>query len=121
MSAFVFAMCLRSFLLDAGSGLVEQRGLLKDFELAADAALRADIGRVGITSAVGTEIGLGLDEWPGVGDDVENSLVKPLGRDRLGEKFGDAGIPRHRHAPLLRMTGEHDDRRVWVALGFGLP
>ena len=101
--------------------LVEQRRLLHDFHLAADAALGADIGVVGVAPAVRAEIGLGLDEGARVGDDVEDALVEALGRDRLGQEFGDAGIARDRDAALLRMAGQHDDRRVGIALGFRLP
>src|ERR1700732_3772510 len=68
---------------NGGPGLVEQRGLLKDFHLAADAALGADIGVAGVAPAVRSEIGLGPDERARIGDDVENALVKPLGRNRL--------------------------------------
>src|ERR1700754_4660830 len=109
------------FPLDRGPGLVEQGGLLHHFHLAADAALGTDIGVAGITPPVGTEIGLGLDERAGIGDDVENALIERLGRDRLGEKLRYAGVPRYRYAALLRMGGEHDDGRVRVALGFRLP
>ena len=37
------------------------------------------------------------------------------------EKFGHAGIARHRDPPLLGMAGQHDDRCVGIALGFRLP
>ncbi|MEY9292115.1 hypothetical protein ABH979_005189 [Bradyrhizobium ottawaense] len=57
----------------------------------------------------------------GIGDHVEDALIEPLGRDRLGQEFGDAGIARHGDAALLGMAGQHDDRRVGVALGFRLP
>src|SRR4051794_40562836 len=95
--------------LDGGPSLVEQRRLLKHFYLAADAAFGANIGIAGIASAIRAEIGLGFDERARIGDDVENALIESLGRDRLGEEFGDAGIARHRHAPLLGMAGQHDD------------
>src|SRR5882757_1473167 len=107
--------------LDCGPCLVEQRGLLHHFHLAADAALGADIGVGGVAAAVGSEIGLGLDEGPRAGDDIHDALVEPLGRDRLGQEFGDAGVARHSHAALFGVTGQHDDRRVGVTLGFRLP
>src|SRR5450756_688838 len=94
-----------SLALDAGPRLVEQRGLLNDFDFAADTALRADIGIAGVAPAVRAEIGLGLDERTRIGDDVEDALIKSLGRDRLGEEFGHAGVARHRDAPLLGMAG----------------
>ena len=107
--------------LDGGSRLVEQRRLLHHFHLAADAALGADIGVGGIAAAVRAEIGLGLDERPRIGDDVEDALIEPLGRDRLGQEFGDAGVARHGDAALLGMAGQHDDGGVGIALGFRLP
>src|SRR5665213_2168269 len=78
--------------LNRGPRLVEQRGLLKDFGIAADAALGADIGVAGIAPAVRAEIGLGLDERARIGDHVEDALIQPLGRDRLGQEFGHAGV-----------------------------
>src|SRR4051812_31513683 len=96
--------------LGSGSRLVEQRWLLHYFHLAADAALGADIGVAGVAPAVRAEIGLGLDERPRIGDDVEDALVESLGRNRLGQEFSDAGVARDRHAPLFRMSGQHDDR-----------
>ena len=80
--------------LDRRAGFVEQRGLLQDFGLAAHAALGADIGVVGVAPAIRTEIGLGLDERTRIGDDVQDALIETFGRDRLGEKFGDAGVAR---------------------------
>src|SRR6202171_4201103 len=107
--------------LNGGAGLVEQRGLLKNFDLAAEATLGADIGVAGIAPPVRAEIGLGLDEGARIGDDVEDALIKPLGRDRLCKEFGHAGVTRHRHAPLLGMAGQHDDGSVGIALRFRLP
>src|SRR5712671_2080624 len=91
--------------LNRGAGLVEQRWLLKDLHLAADAALGSDIGVARIAPAVRAEIGLGLDERARIGDDVQDALIKPLGRDRLCQEFGHAGVARHRDAPLLGMAG----------------
>ena len=51
---------------------------------------------------------------------VDDVLIEALGRNRLGEEFGDAGIARRDHALLLRMSGEHDDRHVRVGVGAGL-
>jgi len=79
------------------------------------------IGVVGVAPAIRTEIGLGLDERTRIGDDVQDALVEAFGRDRLGEKFGDAGVARIRHTALFGMTCQHDDGRVGVALGFRLP
>src|ERR1700691_6398974 len=107
--------------LDRGPCLVEQRRLLKYFHLAADAAFGANIRIGGIAPAVRAEIGFGLDEGAGVGDDVENALIKPLGRNRLREKFGYAGVARHRDAPLLGMARQHDDGGEGIALRFRLP
>src|SRR5450631_60715 len=106
--------------LHSRSSLVEQRRLRKDFRFAADAALGSDIGVDGVATAVGAEIGFGLDERSGIGDHVENALVEPLGRDRLGQKLGHAGVARDRDAALLGMTGQHDDGGVGIALGFRL-
>src|ERR1700733_6030173 len=108
MSRFSFAMMvsLAGLALEDGAGLVEQRGLREDFDLAADAALRADIGIAGVAPAVRTEIGLGLDEGPRIGDDVEDALIKALGRDRFRKEFGDAGVARHGDAALLGMPGQ---------------
>src|SRR5260370_29718131 len=107
--------------LDGGAGLVEQRWLLKDLYLAADAALGPDIGVARIAPAVRAEIGLGLDERARIGDDVQDTLIKPLGRDRLCQEFGHTGVARHRDAPLLGMAGQHDDGSVGIALRFRLP
>jgi hypothetical protein len=49
------------------------------FHLAANPAFGADIGIGGVAPAVRAEIGLGLDEGAGIGDDVENALIEPLG------------------------------------------
>src|SRR6267154_1746992 len=106
--------------LHSRSGLVEQRRLRKDFRFAADAALGADIGVGGIAPAVRAEIGFGLDERAGIGDHVENALIEPLGRDRLGQKLGHAGVARDRDAALFGMAGQHDDGGVGIALGFRL-
>src|SRR5450432_398710 len=111
---------LHSRSLNSRSCLVEQRRLRKHFRFAADAALGADIGVGGVATAVGAEIGFGLDERAGIGDHVENALVEPLGRDRLGQKLGHAGVARHGDAALLGMTGQHDDGGVGIALGFRL-
>src|ERR1700683_1718791 len=94
MSRFSFAMMvsLAGLALEDGAGLVEQRGLREDFDLAADAALRADIGIAGVAPAVGTEIGLGLDERARIGDDVENALIEPLRRDRLLGEISSARL-----------------------------
>ncbi|KTT77457.1 hypothetical protein SA6_12175, partial [Staphylococcus epidermidis] len=108
-------------ILDGRARLIEQRRLLQHLDLAAAAALGADIGVGGVAAAVGPEIGLGLDERARVGDHVHDALVEPLGRDRLGQEFGDPGIARHRDAALLGMPGQHDDRRVGISLGFRLP
>src|ERR1700690_2085786 len=104
MSDLLFGMRF-VFLLDAGFGLVEQRGLLKDFHLAADAPLGPDIGAVGVAPAVGTEIGLGLDERARIGDDVQDALIQALGGNRLRKKFGHARIARYGDAPFLGMSG----------------
>src|SRR6516162_375117 len=87
--------------LYGGAGLVEQRRLLKDFHLTADAALRPAIGSVGVAPAVRAEIGLGLDERPRIGDDVQDALIETFGGDRLYQKFGHAGVARIGHAPFL--------------------
>src|ERR1700736_6120854 len=86
--SFAIMVSLGRLASNGGPGLVEQRGLLKDFHLAADAALGADIG-------------LGADERARIGDYVENALVKPLGRNRLGEEFGHTGVARDRHAAFF--------------------
>ena len=57
----------------------------------------------------------------GIGDHVQDALIEPLGRDRLGQEFGDAGVARHGDAPLLGMPGQHDDGGVGIALGIRLP
>ena len=56
----------------------EQGSLLDDIGLAAFAALGADVVRVDITAAVGTEIGLGLDERARIGDHVDDALIEAL-------------------------------------------
>ena len=103
-----------------GADFFKQGSLFDDVGLAALAAFGADIVRVDVAAAVGTEIGLGLDERARIGDHVDDALIKALGRNRLGEEFGNAGIARRDHALFLRMPGEHDDRHVWIGVGAGL-
>ena len=100
-----------------GADFFKQGSLLDDVGLAAFAALGADIIRIDVTAAIGTEIGLGLDERARIGDHVDDALIEALGRDRLGEEFGDAGIARRDHAFLFRMPGEHDNRHVRIGVG----
>src|SRR6185312_16939882 len=97
-----------------GAYFFEQRGRADDVRLAALAPLGSGVVRVDVAAPVGAKIGLGLDEGPRIGDDVDDALVESLGRDRFGEKFSDAGIARLHHALFLRMAGEHDDRRISV-------
>src|SRR3954447_26588536 len=109
--AMISASIVRDVALDGGAGLVEQRGLLQHLVLFADAALGAHIGGGYVAAPVRAEIGLGLDERAGTGDHVEDALVEALGRDRLGQKFGDAGIAGHRDAGLLGMARQPECRR----------
>src|ERR1700760_4819882 len=76
--------------LDRSTGLVEQGRLLQNLDFTADAALGADIGVGGVAPAIRPEIGLGLDERARIGDHVQDALIEALGRDRLGQEFGDA-------------------------------
>src|SRR3569833_3739750 len=112
--ALFFAMISASIVgdvaLDGVAGLVEQRGLLQHLVLFADAALGTHIGGVGVAAPVRPEIGLGLDEGAGIGAHVEDALIEPLGRDRLGQEFGDAGIARAGAPALLGMAGQHAAR-----------
>src|SRR3954464_14033934 len=119
--AMMSALTVCDVALDGGAGLVEQRWLLEHLVLFADATLGPHIGGGGVAASIRAKIGLGLDEGAGACNDVENALVESLRRDRLGQEFGDAGVARDRDAALLGMSGQHDDRRVRVALGFRLP
>ena len=74
-----------------------------------------------IAPPVRSEISLRLDERARIGNDVEDALIKPLGRDRFREEFGHAGVARHRNAPLLGVPGQHDDGGERIALRFRLP
>src|SRR4029079_15305208 len=100
---FCFAMMLSSGLggLNGGADLVEQRRLLKHFNLAADAAFGSDIGVAGVAPSVRSEIGLGFYERARIGDDVQDALIKALCGNRFGEEFGYPGIARHRDAPFF--------------------
>ena len=90
-------------------------------QLATLAPLRPGVIRRAVTAPVGTEIGLGLDESPWIGDDAENPLMESLGRDRLDHELGHARIAGGGHAPALGMTGQHDDGRERAGVGVGLP
>ena len=72
-----------------GADLLEQGSLLDDVGLAALAALGPDVVRIDVTAAVGTEIGLGLDERARIGDHVDDALIETLGRDAVSPGFGN--------------------------------
>src|ERR1041385_3039560 len=100
-----------------GAHFVEQWRLLDYVGFTALAAFGADIVRIDVAAAVRAEIRFGLDERTWISDHVDDALVKPLGRDRLCQEFGDTGIARARHALLLGMPGEHDDGDVRIGVG----
>src|SRR5437868_10101443 len=97
--------------------LLEQRLLFDHLGLAAFAPLRPRIVRIGIASPVGSEIAARADERARIGDHVEHALIESLSGNRLGEKFGHAGIARGDHALLLRVAGQHDDRHIGIIVG----
>jgi hypothetical protein len=103
-----------------GASFVQQRRGTDHICLAALAAFRSDIIRVDVAAAVGAEIILGPDEGPRIGDGVDHALVEALGRNRLSEKLGDAGVAGGGHPLLVGMAGEHDDGDVRVGIGAGL-
>src|SRR5437868_4448961 len=94
------------FLFCSSRGLrfFKQRLLFDHLGLAAFAPLRPRIIRIGIAPPVGPEIAARADERARVGDNIEHALIEALGGNRLGEKFGHAGIARCNHALLLRVA-----------------
>src|SRR5437763_15539995 len=87
--------------LGGGTRLIEQRRLLHHFGLAAAPAFGANIGVAGVAAAVGAEIDFGLAARTRIGAHVEDALIQPLGRDRLGQEFCDARSEARRRAALL--------------------
>src|SRR5690349_25164492 len=88
------ACCLFS---DRRAGFFEERCLPDHIGLATLPAFRADVVRIRVATAVGTEICLGLDKRARVGDHVDDALVEAFGRNWLGEKLRDAGVTRRGH------------------------
>src|SRR5205823_12575601 len=76
---FRHVVSLRLSALNGGAGFVEQRGLLKHFDLAADAAFGPDIGVAAVAPPVRSKIGLGFYERARIGNHVQDALIKALG------------------------------------------
>jgi hypothetical protein len=85
------------------------------------AAFRPGVARGHSAPPIRTEIAFRFDERTRIEHDVEDALIERFGRDRLGQKLGDAGIACRHDAPLLRMAGQHDDGHVRIGVGARLP
>src|SRR5688572_24017347 len=80
------------------------RALLSGDSGVGAAPLRSGVAGAGVAPPVGPEVALGPDERPRMRDHIDDPLIERLGRDRLGEEFGDAGIARVGDAVLLGVT-----------------
>src|SRR5271170_1567422 len=95
--------------------------LLNRLRIATFPPLRSPITRVREAAPVGTEISLGLDEGTRIDDDIKNSLVKRLGRNRLNKEFSDARVACANDTCPVGMPSDHDDRHVRIGIGALLP
>jgi hypothetical protein len=102
------------------SGLLEQRLLGDHVGFAAFSTLGPGIVGVDVAATIWPEIALGLDEWPRIGDDIENALIEGLGGDWLGQKLSDASVSCGHDALFFRMPGEHDDGHIGIVVSAGL-